>query len=193
MAVVISYGVILKPDVLAKMPFINTHFSMLPKYRGASPFQTAIMNGDTESGVCLMRIDEGLDTGDIYMCCPFTIGENDTTADVVARASTLTTDMLSEFLAAPDKYPAMPQIGTPTFTRKFNGTDEIIDWSRPAVQIHNQIRAIGGRTKINGLDVKILETKIINGKLEITRIQPAGKKPMPWRDFVNGQRGKIEF
>jgi len=193
MAVVISYGIILKPDVLAKMPFVNTHFSLLPKYRGASPFQTAIMNGDTESGVCLMRIEEKLDTGDVYMCRKFPIGENDTTADVLIRASAITTDMILEFLAAPEKYPPQPQTGEPTYTKKFTGDDEIIDWSCSPREIHNQIRAIGGRTKINGIEVKILETKIENERLEILRVQPAGKKPMPWRDFVNGQRGIINM
>ena len=192
-AVVISYGVILKKDVLDKMPFVNTHFSQLPKYRGASPFQTAIMNGDSASGVCLMRIAEKLDTGDLYMCRPFAIGENDTTAIVLARAAGMTADMLSEFLAAPEKYPPMPQVGEPTYTHKFTGEDEIIDWNKTPRQIHNQVRAIGGRTKINGIDCKIIKTKIENEQLEIEIVQPAGKRPMPWRDFVNGQRGQIKF
>ncbi|MCL1902531.1 MAG: hypothetical protein FWG18_02810, partial [Alphaproteobacteria bacterium] len=194
MGVVISYGVILKPDVLALMPFVNTHFSMLPKYRGASPFQSAIMNGDTESGVCLMHIAEGLDTGDVYMCRPFSIGENDTTADVLTRAGGMTSDMLLEFLAAPDSFAPLPQSGEPTYTRKFTGDDEFIDWTRPAAAIHNQIRAIGGRTKINGIDVKIIKTSIENGKLKIENVQPAGKRPMDWKSFVNGLRGaEIEF
>ncbi|MCL2331517.1 MAG: hypothetical protein FWC61_03160 [Proteobacteria bacterium] len=189
MAIVISYGAILKKDVLEKMPFVNTHFSLLPKYRGASPFQTAIMNGDTESGVCLMRIAEKLDTGDIYMCRKFPIGENDNTAAVLARAAGMTTEMLLEFLSAPEKYPPQSQVGGPTFTRKFTGDDELIDWNKPPQEIHNLVRAIGGRTKINGTEVKILETRIINNELQITKIQPAGKKPMDWKSFVNGQRG----
>ena len=65
-----------------------------------------------------------------------------------------------------------------------------IDWSKSATQIHNQIRALGsGRTKISGTDVKILETRIENDELKILRIQPAGKKPMDWKSFVNGLRG----
>lgn len=193
MGVVVSYGVILKPDVLAKMPFVNTHFSLLPKYRGASPFQTAIMNGDRISGVCLMKMEEGLDTGGVHMCREFPIGENDATADILKIASGITIEMLSEFLDAPGKYPPQPQAGEPTYTRKWTGDDERIDWSRAPREIHNQVRSIGGRTKINGIDVKILETRVKDGKLEILRVQPAGKKPMDWKSFINGQRGKIEF
>ena len=77
-----------------------------------------------------------------------------------------------------------------TFTRKFTGDDEIIDWSRGVRAIHTQIRALGcGRTKINGMDVKILETRIENGELKINKIQPAGKNPMDWKSFVNGLHG----
>ncbi len=84
----------------------------------------------------------------------------------------------------------MAQTGTPTFTRKFTGDDEIIDWTRDPRDIHNQVRALGaGRTKISGIDVKVLETKISDGELQIVRLQPAGKKPMDWKSFVNGLRG----
>ena len=90
----------------------------------------------------------------------------------------------------PEQYVAQPQIGEPTFTHKFTGDDEIIDWKKTPQQIHNQIRALGcGRTKINGIDVKILETKIENNELKIIKIQPSGKNPMDWRSFVNGLHG----
>ena len=93
-------------------------------------------------------------------------------------------------MANPDNYIAQPQTGEPTFTRKFEGNDEIIDWNKLPIQIHNQIRALGcGRTKINGIDVKILETKIENNELRIVRIQPAGKNPMDWKSFLNGLHG----
>ena len=193
--VVASYGVILRDNVLnaARLGCINIHPSLLPKYRGPAPIVTAVLNGDTQSGVCIMKVTADVDAGDVFMCRPFAIGENDNNADVEKLVGEMSTDMLSEFLAAPEKYPARPQVGTPTFTRKFTGDDEIIDWSRSPRVIHNLVRAIGGRTKINGMDVKILETKISANQLEIIRVKPAGKKTMPWRDFVNGQRGKIEF
>ena len=190
MVVVISYGAILRDNVLNSAPCINIHPSSLPKYRGASPIRTAIYNGDNASAVCLMQITPELDAGDVYMRREFDIGENDTNSDVESRVAKIGADMLIEYLKNPSAYTPQPQIGTPTFTRKFTGADEIIDWSKSANDIHNQIRALGsGRTKINGMDVKILQTRINNGKLEILRLQPAGKKPMDWKSFVNGLRG----
>ena len=190
MVVVVSYGVILRDNVLNSAPVINIHPSDLPRYRGPSPIRTAIYNGDKQSAVCLMQLVMEMDAGDVYMREPFEIGENDTNEVVEKRVSEIGAKMLTEYLAAPENYKPVAQSGTPTFTRKFTGDDEIIDWSRDAVAIHNQIRALGaGRTKINGMDVKILETRIENGELKIIRIQPAGKKPMDWKSFVNGMRG----
>ena len=195
MVVVVSYGVILRENVLESAPCINIHPSDLPKYRGPSPIRTAIYNGDKKSAVCLMNITSELDAGDVYIRREFDIGENDTNTDVEKIVSKIGADMLTEYLANPSAYKATPQIGEPTFTRKFTSDDEIIDWSRGAVAIHNQIRALGaGRTKINGIDVKILETCVENDELKILRIQPSGKKPMDWKSFVNGLHGvDIEF
>ena len=190
MVVVVSYGVILRDNVLNSAPIINIHPSDLPKYRGPSPIRTAIFNGDTESAVCLMQLVAEMDAGPIFMRVPFEIGENDTNEMVEKRVSEIGSNMLVEYLKAPEQYKSVAQVGEPTFTRKFTGDDEIIDWTKPVREIHNMIRALGaGRTKINGLDVKILETRIENDELKIVTIQPAGKKPMDWKSFINGLRG----
>lgn len=190
MIVVVSYGVILRDKVLSSAPCINIHPSRLPQYRGPSPIRTAIYNGDKQSAVCLMDVTAELDAGDVHMYREFEIGENDTNEIVEERVSEIGADMLVEYLSNPSKYPATPQIGAPTFTHKWTGADEIIDWTKTPLQIHNQIRALGaGRTKINGMDVKVLETRVHENLLEIVRIQPAGKKPMDWKSFVNGLRG----
>ncbi len=190
MVVVVSYGAILRDNVLSSAPCINIHPSDLPKYRGPSPIRTAIYNGDKTSAVCLMAVTPELDAGDVYMRRTFDIGENDTNADVESRVAEIGADMLTEFLSSPSNYAPVPQSGTPTFTRKFTGTDEIIDWSKSARDIHNQVRALGaGRTKINGTDVKILETRVSGDELQILRLQPAGKKPMDWKSFINGLHG----
>ena len=161
MVVVVSYGVILRDNVLNSAPVINIHPSDLPKYRGPSPIKTAIFNGDVQSAVCLMQITAEMDAGDVYMRVPFEIGENDTNEIVESRVAEIGSNILVEYLNAPEKYKAVAQVGEPIFTRKFTGDDEIIDWSKPVREIHNQIRALGaGRTKINGIDVKILETSI---------------------------------
>lgn len=190
MIIVMSYGVILRDNVLSAAKCINIHPSSLPKYRGPSPIKTAILNGDTDMDVCLMNMVAEMDAGDIYMRKNITIDENDTNADVENKVSKITIEILNEYIANPDKFVATPQNGEPTFTRKFNGDDEIIDWNKSPRQIHNQIRALCcGRTKINGIDVKILKTHINNNALEITQIQPAGKNAMDWKSFVNGLHG----
>lgn len=190
MVIVVSYGAILRDNVLNSAPCINIHPSDLPKYRGPSPIRTAIYNGDKTSAVCLMAVTPELDAGDVYMREYFEIGDDDDNAAVEARVAEIGGRMLAEYLKNPAAYSPTPQTGVPTFTRKFTGDDEIIDWTRRPHEIHNQVRALGaGRTKINGADVKILQTRVVGGKLEILRIQPAGKKPMDWKSFVNGHRG----
>ena len=132
----------------------NIHPSSLPKYRGPSPIRTAILNGNKDMDVCLMNMTAEMDAGDVYMRKNIEIGENDTNEDMENKVSQTAIEMLNEYLKNPNKYPAIPQTGEPTFTRKFTGADEIIDWKKSPIQIHNQIRALGsGRTKINGIDV----------------------------------------
>ena len=190
MVVVISYGVILRDNVLSSAPVINIHPSCLPQYRGPSPIRTAIYNGDEKSAVCLMAVTPELDAGDIFMCREFEIGIDDTNETIEKRVSEIGSEMLIEYLSNPMGYAPIPQTGTPTYTHKWTGADEIIDWSRSAREIHNQIRALGcGRTKINGIDIKLLQTEIDNDSLRILRVQPAGKNPMDWTSFVNGLRG----
>lgn len=190
MIVVMSYGVILRDNVLNAAKCINIHPSSLPKYRGPSPIKSAILNGDTNMDVCLMNMVAEMDAGDVYMRKNIVIDENDTNRDVENKVSKVAIEMLNEYIANPDKFIAIPQNGEPTFTRKFTGEDEILDWNKTPKQIHNQIRALGcGRTKINGIDVKILETRLENNEMKIVKIQPAGKNAMDWRSFVNGLRG----
>lgn len=188
--VVMSYGVILRDDVLSSGNFINIHPSDLPKYRGPSPIRSAIKNGETKSAVCLMQMVREMDAGDVYMRREFDIDINDTNETVEEKVDLIAIEMLDEYLNSPEKYQPQSQVGEPIITHKFTSDDEILDWSKSASDIHNLVRSLGaGRTKINGVDVKILETKLTNGELQIIKIQPAGKKPMDWKSFVNGLHG----
>ena len=190
MIVVMSYGVILRDNVLNAAKCINIHPSSLPKYRGPSPIRTAILNGDTNMDVCLMDMVAEMDAGDVYMRKNISIDENDNNESVENKVSKTAIEMLDTYIKNPEAYSPIPQSGEPTFTRKFTGEDEIIDWNKSHYEIHNQIRALGcGRTKINGIDVKILETKIENNELRIVKIQPSGKNPMDWKSFINGLHG----
>ena len=188
--VVISYGVILRENVLNCAPCLNIHPSSLPKYRGPSPIKTAILNGDKNTDICLMQMTAELDSGDILLRENIAIDENDTNSDIEHKVSNTAIKLLNQYFENPAQYKPTPQIGDVIYTRKFTGADEILDWTNSPQQIHNRIRALGcGRTKINGVDVKILETRIENRELKILTIQPSGKNPMDWRAFVNGQRG----
>jgi len=190
MIIVFSYGIILRDNVLNAAKCINIHPSSLPKYRGPSPIRTALLNGDKNMDVCLMAMSAEMDAGDIYIRKNIEIDINDTNESIEGKVANTAIEILNEYINEPDKFVAQPQIGEPTFTRKFTGEDEIIDWNKDIYEIHNQIRALGcGRTKINGIDVKILETKIENNEFKIIKIQPSGKNPMDWKSFVNGLRG----
>lgn len=190
MVVVMAYGAILRDNVLDSAPCVNLHPSLLPKYRGPAPIRTAIMNGDSESGVCVMQVAPEMDAGDIFMCEKFEIGIDDTNETVEKRVSEIGSKMILEYMKNPDKYPPKKQDGKIVYTVKTTVYDEIIDWEKSPFEIHNLIRGLGaGRTKINGIDVKILKTKMNGDKLEILTIQPVGKKPMDWKSFVNGLRG----
>jgi methionyl-tRNA formyltransferase len=187
--VVVSYGVILRDNILGAAPTINLHPSLLPKYRGPSPMLTAMLNGDKDTGVCLTDVVGEVDAGNIHMMRPIAIDIDDTNAGLEEKVSAVSADMLAEYLQEPDAFPGEPQVGEPTFTRKFTSADLDIDWNKSAIRIHNQIRSIGGRTKMRDEDVKILETKLTgDGRLQIIKIQPAGKKPMDWKSFLNGHQ-----
>src|SRR5574344_128583 len=190
MVIVISYGVILRDNVLQSAPCVNIHPSALPKYRGASPVQTALINGDSSLGVCLIQMTPDMDAGEILDQVEISIGENDTNSDILAGVCDVASGMLIKYLENPSGYVPVPQHGDVSYTRKYTGDDEILDWNKSPIKLHNQIRALGcGRTKINGIDVKILQTRVMDGKLEIIKIQPAGKNPMDWGSFINGLHG----
>ncbi|MDR1027664.1 MAG: hypothetical protein LBL46_04580 [Rickettsiales bacterium] len=189
--IVAAYGVILRENVLRFDP-INIHPSDLPKYRGPAPMITAIMNGDVASAVCLMKMTAEVDAGAVLMRRAFAIGPDDTTEDVEQRVAEIAGPMVIEYLDAPEKFPPMPQVGEPSFSRKVEKSDLEIDWSKSAAAIHNQVRAIGGRATINGVDVKIISTRVENGALKILELQPAGKRVMSAKDFENGY-GKIQI
>lgn len=195
MVFVAAYGAILRDNVLNSAPCINLHPSLLPRYRGPSPIRTAIKNGDTESGVCIMQMTNELDAGDILMCRKFDIDIDDTNETVEEKVSRIGSEMIIEYMDAPEKFMPKPQSGKIVYTAKTGVYDEIIDWKKSPIEIHNLVRAFGaGRTKINGIDVKILKTKMNGDRLEIITIQPAGKKPMDWKSFVNGLHGaEIKF
>ncbi len=145
--VVVAYGQILKPALLAIPPlgFINVHTSLLPKYRGAAPIQWAVVNGDSETGVTIMQLDEGMDTGDILDQSRVPIGEWDTAGDVHDRLAVVGAALLPDVLAriAEGRHQPRPQEHAfATLAPKLNKADGRLFWNNPARMLYNQVRGL---------------------------------------------------
>src|SRR5690606_18311802 len=140
-AVVVAYGRILPAAYLEAFEFgaVNVHFSLLPKYRGAAPVNWAIVNGDTLTGVTTIRMDEGLDTGDIYLAESTNIGENETAPELMERESVLGAEVLAETLKNIGDISPNPQDDlAATFAPIMKREDGLIDWKMRADEIFNR-------------------------------------------------------
>ncbi len=145
--VVAAYGRILPPSILDLPPLgcINVHGSLLPKYRGAAPIQWAVIKGEKEVGVTIMKMDEGMDTGDILLPASITASEDETAGSLFQKLANLGAKTLQQALALmrEDKLPATPQEkGGATLAPMLKKEDGIIDWSRPATELHCWIRGM---------------------------------------------------
>ncbi|MFN3558560.1 MAG: methionyl-tRNA formyltransferase [Brevundimonas sp.] len=145
-ACVVAYGQILKTEVLEapRLGCFNLHGSLLPRWRGAAPIQRAIMAGDKQTGVQVMRMSEGLDEGDILLSEIMDIHANDTAATLSERMSHTGASLWSRALAAIERGGATgtPQSGEPTYARKITPAEARIDWSRPAAEVDAHIRGL---------------------------------------------------
>ena len=217
--VVAAYGQILPQAVLdvPKYGCVNIHGSLLPKYRGAAPIQQAVLNGDSVTGVTTMLMDAGLDTGDILLVKETPIGENETSAELFDRLSALGGELILETLAALENGTVTPKKqdeSLATHTSKIDKSLCPVDFSRSALQIHNQIRGLyswpvataticGKRVKIHRaklaegsgrageiLSVKPLVIACGEGAIELLELQPEGKKKMTAEAFAAGHKLK---
>ena len=145
--VVAAYGMLLRSDVLQfpKYGCINVHGSLLPKYRGAAPIQRCVLNGETETGITTMQMDEGLDTGDILLTETVSVGEDETAGELFDRLAVLGGNVLVKTLEALEAgtLTAVPQNGEEsTYASMLSKKDSSVDWNRTAAEIHNQIRGL---------------------------------------------------
>ncbi len=197
--VVVAFGQLIKPRVLAEVPMVNLHFSLLPRWRGAAPVERALLAGDAETGVCLMQLEEGLDTGPVYSTVRVPIGAT-TTADELRRTLVdVGTEQLVAVLAAPLGTPA-PQVGEPVHAAKIRPEELRIDWSQPAEQVHRLVRLGGAWTTFRGKRLKVVAATLGESTdegnslqqplpgLHLVTVQPEGKAPMAFADFVRGAR-----
>lgn len=169
--VVVAYGRILPPDLLNLPGFgcINVHASLLPKYRGAAPLHWAVINGEKETGITTMHMDEGLDTGDMILREVVTIGKEDTVGTVHDRLAAAGARLLVQTLdlLGRGRAPRVPQAGPSTYAPMLKTEDEWIRWDRTAGEIYNQIRGMdpwpGARTTLSGRVLKIWRVAVPAG------------------------------
>ena len=192
LGVVVAYGRLIGRHLLAELPFVNMHFSLLPRWRGAAPVERALLAGDEVTGVCIMRIEEGLDTGGVYARTEVPIGPRATAdelaAELVVAGSRLLVEVLDRPLHEWIDHPE-PQLGASTYAEKLSSGDREIDWARPGELIDRQVRAGGAWTTFRGKRLKILAADLApDGALVPLTVQPEGKAPMPFEAWRNGAR-----
>jgi len=221
--IVAAFGLILPPEVLTIPPrgCINTHASLLPRHRGAAPITAAILAGDTETGVTLMQMDAGIDTGPILAQRAIPINDEDTTATLTEKLANLAAALLIEMLPrilAGAITPQPQDDSRATFAKMIRKEEGRIDWTQPAIEIARRVRAFNpwpsAYTFWKGTPLKILraaasdfntaaepgrviqwqkEIAVATGKgaLMLREVQLAGKRAMAIEEFVRGQRSFV--
>jgi methionyl-tRNA formyltransferase len=204
--IVVAYGRIIPTSVLNVVPMINIHFSLLPRWRGAAPVERAILAGDTTTGVCIMDIEETLDTGAVYAREEVAISVAATSVSLTNELAHSGADLLVRTLKTGLGTP-VAQGGGETYAKKISSEEQRIDWSMSAVQIHRQVRALRSFAVVSGTRIKILEVSLVDGDatlapgevesdcyvgtgqgdLLLVRVQPEGKGPMPAADWMRGR------
>ena len=197
---VVAFGQLLPDALLESLPhgFVNLHFSLLPRWRGAAPVERAILAGDAETGVSIMRIDAGLDTGPVYAVQRTPIVPDETAGDLRARLAMLGTDLMVTTLPRiPDLVPT-PQDGDPTYAEKLDVAEFELDWARPPDELLRVIRAgnprPGAWTTVDHVRLKIWRARTTpDGSVEPVEVQPEGKPRMPWEAWKRGRAGPIRL
>jgi methionyl-tRNA formyltransferase len=207
LAVVVAYGALIKPHVLTEIPMVNLHVSLLPKWRGAAPIERSLLAGDTQTGVCLMQIEEGLDTGGVIGLRTMAITDSTTADDIrtqlIAEGSQLLIEQLKFGLD-----PVVPQTGRATYAEKIDSSELRINWSNSAREISRLIRLGNAWTIFRGKRLKIHHADVVHetsgevgslvvtknsvwvatssGFLELKIVQPEGKPRMDVVSWING-------
>jgi methionyl-tRNA formyltransferase len=213
-AVVVAYGLILPRPILeaTRLGCFNVHASLLPRWRGAAPIHRAIMAGDAESGVTIMKMDEGLDTGAMAMAERTLIGADMTAGELHDALSRVGADLMSRVLAAAERgslsLTPQPTAGV-TYAEKISKNETRIDWTKPCKQVHDHIRGLspspGAWFELEGVRVKVmrsiraeragspgmlLDDKLTvacgDGAVRLVLVQRAGKQPMSAEEFLRG-------
>ena len=191
LGVVVAYGKIIKPHVLDALSMVNVHFSLLPRWRGAAPVERAILAGDATTGVCLMRVDVGLDTGDVFARHEVTIDDDINATDLTARLADVGAGLLVAKLRD-GLGDGEPQQGEPTYAAKIDPAELQLDLSRPAEELARVVRLGRAWTTVKGKRLIIWRARVVDGRLEPIEVQPEGKGRMLAEDWIRGV-GPVEL
>jgi methionyl-tRNA formyltransferase len=212
--VVVAFGQLLPPALLDAVPlgFVNVHFSLLPRWRGAAPVERAVLAADRETGVCIMALEEGLDTGPVYARERTPIGPQETAGELRARLVALGTDLLVATLPRVREVRPEPQTGEPTYADKLSVEEFALDWEQSADDLARVVRAgnprPGAWTTDHGTRLKVWRVRPLSacidaepgtvfghtrvatgdGALELVEVQPEGRRAMDANAWLAGRR-----
>ena len=208
LGVVVAYGKIIPATVLSHIPMVNIHFSLLPRWRGAAPVERAILAGDLRTGVCIMNVEETLDTGDVFARREIELLETHTTesltSDLAVVGGQLLVDTLNEGLGA-----GVPQEGETTYAIKVSADELRLDWNLSSVEVLRRVRALRSYTILGNQRLKIIQAEPLqdhvqldpglcdavgvvgtrDGAVRLVSVQPEGKAVMDAASWLRGRSG----
>lgn len=199
LGVVVAFGQLIKPHVLAEVPMVNLHFSLLPRWRGAAPVERAMLAGDQVTGVCLMRLEAGLDTGPVYESREASIGPSTTAEELRAELVDVGTELLVRRLRDGLGEP-VAQVGAPTYADKLRPEELCIDWADDPAAIDRLVRIGGAWTTWRGRRLKVIDAELVGdqradfldgdvvGGVRLLRVQPEGRAEVSFAEFARGAR-----
>ena len=156
LGVVVAFGQLIKRPVLERLAFVNLHFSLLPRWRGAAPVERALLAGDETTGVCLMLLEEGLDTGPVFSSVEVRVGARATLLALRDELVDVGAGLLVRSLGAGLGVPS-PQVGVTTYAAKIDPAELRLDWTRPALELDRLVRLGGAWTTFRGRRLKVLD------------------------------------
>jgi methionyl-tRNA formyltransferase len=189
--IVCAFGALIKEPLLSDHEILNVHPSLLPRWRGAAPLERAIMAGDSETGVSIMRLTAGLDAGPVCLAAAEPIRPDDTYGTLAERLEGLGADLLIRALDERPPFADQDEAGV-TYAEKIGPQDRTLDLSRPAPENDRVVRAltphIGARIELPGGELLGVRAARVGegGALELLEVQPAGGRPMAYADYVRG-------
>jgi methionyl-tRNA formyltransferase len=186
--VAVAYGALVPKALLERHTWLNVHPSLLPRWRGAAPVERAIMAGDRETGVTIIKLVEKLDAGPIAAQRAFAIEPEDDAGAVFEKAAALAVELLDDVFDNP-RFREQSDDGA-TYAEKIRPADRVLDLSKPPEELVDRIRAlsphIGARAELRGRPVTIWKAEVADGRLEPLEVQPDGRRRMTYEEFLRG-------